>query len=191
MQPGDDRPVTAYPTVVPMLAYEDPGAALDWLAKAFGFRERLRLEMPDGRIGHAEMDVGENGVIMLATPSPDYEPPRKHRQTCARAAAWLAVPYVVDGVLVHVANVEEHMARARDAGTTLGSRPPSDTPRTLPGPPRNCDCAIDRVRSAQCGRRHDRTMFPDLHDRGGRLRRRPLGLGGKTGGRLPRRVRHL
>ncbi len=119
MQPGDDRPVTAYPTVVPMLAYEDPGAALDWLAKAFGFRERLRLEMPDGRIGHAEMDVGENGVIMLATPSPDYEPPRKHRQTCARAAAWLAVPYVVDGVLVHVANVEEHMARARDAGATL------------------------------------------------------------------------
>ena len=30
-----------YPSVVPMIAYEDGPAAIEWLAKAFGFRERL------------------------------------------------------------------------------------------------------------------------------------------------------
>jgi hypothetical protein len=35
---------TNYPTVIPMLAYEDGAAALDWLAKAFGFRERTRMK---------------------------------------------------------------------------------------------------------------------------------------------------
>lgn len=31
-----------YPSVIPMLAYEDGVAAMEWLAKAFGFRERAR-----------------------------------------------------------------------------------------------------------------------------------------------------
>jgi uncharacterized glyoxalase superfamily protein PhnB len=30
------------PAVVPMLAYENGPAAMDWLARAFGFRERMR-----------------------------------------------------------------------------------------------------------------------------------------------------
>ena len=33
-----------YPTVIPMLSYEDGVAALEWLAKAFGFRERTRIK---------------------------------------------------------------------------------------------------------------------------------------------------
>ena len=35
---------TNYPTVIPMLSYEDGAAALDWLAKPFGFRERTRMK---------------------------------------------------------------------------------------------------------------------------------------------------
>ena len=35
------------PGVIPMLSYEDGVAALDWLAKAFGFRERMRMLGPD------------------------------------------------------------------------------------------------------------------------------------------------
>lgn len=31
-----------YPAVIPMIAYEDGPAAIEWLAKAFGFRERRR-----------------------------------------------------------------------------------------------------------------------------------------------------
>jgi uncharacterized glyoxalase superfamily protein PhnB len=44
--------VAALPRVVPMLAYEDGAAALNWLVRAFGFRERLRLTEEDGTISH-------------------------------------------------------------------------------------------------------------------------------------------
>jgi uncharacterized glyoxalase superfamily protein PhnB len=68
------------PDVIPMIAYEDGIAALNWLANAFGFREREgeRMVGPDGLLAHAEMEVGD-GLIMLATPSPDYESPKHDR----------------------------------------------------------------------------------------------------------------
>src|SRR5687767_2752452 len=53
---------TRTPSVIPMLSYEDGIAALVWLTKAFGFRERQRLTAPDGRLSHAEMEVGD-GLI--------------------------------------------------------------------------------------------------------------------------------
>ena len=40
------------PSVIPMLSYEDGNAAMDWLARAFGFRERVRCHAPDGRLSH-------------------------------------------------------------------------------------------------------------------------------------------
>jgi uncharacterized glyoxalase superfamily protein PhnB len=47
----------ADPDVVPMIAYEDGIAALDWLSRAFGFRERMRLADDSGRLSHGEMEV--------------------------------------------------------------------------------------------------------------------------------------
>ena len=109
-----------YPTVVPMLAYEDAGAAADWLCKAFGFRERRdhRYVGKDGLVSHAELEAGD-GLIMLATPTADYQSPAHHRQTCADADRWLSVPWVVDGVLVHVADVEAHMRHAVSEGARV------------------------------------------------------------------------
>jgi uncharacterized glyoxalase superfamily protein PhnB len=109
------------PVVVPMLAYEDGPAAMDWLAKAFGFIEVVRMVGPDGRLSHGEMGTGEEseGLIMLATPTPAYESPRHHRETCETAAAWSKVPYIIDGVLVYVRDVDSHFQRARDAGATI------------------------------------------------------------------------
>ena len=75
---------TEYPTVIPMISYEDGITALEWLAKAFGFRERVRQIDADGKLTHGEMEIGD-GVIMLATPSTDYESPKHHRQTSKRA----------------------------------------------------------------------------------------------------------
>jgi uncharacterized glyoxalase superfamily protein PhnB len=43
---------TEYPTVIPMISYENGIAALEWLAKAFGFRERARQIGLDGRLSH-------------------------------------------------------------------------------------------------------------------------------------------
>jgi uncharacterized glyoxalase superfamily protein PhnB len=115
----------AYPAVIPMLAYENGAAALDWLARAFGFTERARMVDRSGRLSHGEMETG-GGLIMLATPSPDYQGPRHHRQSCAAAERWSRVPYVVDGTLVYVQDVDAHYQRAKVAGATILSEPESD-----------------------------------------------------------------
>ena len=113
--------------MIPMLSYEDGLAALDWLARAFGFRELMRMSDAEGRLAHAEMQAG-SGSIMLATPTADYESPRRHREHCLRARQWSAVPWVVDGVLVYVKSVDEHCARARRAGATILSEPEDGPP---------------------------------------------------------------
>jgi uncharacterized glyoxalase superfamily protein PhnB len=107
-----------YPDVIPLIAYEDGPRAMDWLANAFGFRERARMSAPDGRLSHGEMEAGE-GVIMLATPSPHYRGPKSHRDSCEQARKWSSVPYIVDGVLVYVKDVGAHYEQARSAGATI------------------------------------------------------------------------
>ena len=107
-----------YPAVIPMIAYENGPAAMDWLARAFGFRERDRRVSPEGRLEHGEMDTG-GGVIMMATPSPHYHGPKKHREECETARRWHDVPYVIDGVLVYVDDVQSHFDRAKAAGATI------------------------------------------------------------------------
>jgi uncharacterized glyoxalase superfamily protein PhnB len=56
---------------------------------------------------------------MLATPTPDYQAPGRHRRNCVAADRWLGAPWVIDGVLVHVDDVDAHFARAAEAGATL------------------------------------------------------------------------
>lgn len=106
------------PSVIPMLSYEDGIAALAWLAKAFGFRERARLTWPDGRLSHGEMEAGD-GLIMLASPTPDYESPRRHRAACEQARKWSSVPWIIDGVLVYVDDLDVHYERAKAAGAVI------------------------------------------------------------------------
>lgn len=115
-------PENEIPQVVPMLAYEDGVAALDWLSKAFGFRERTRLVGEDGTLGHGELELGK-GVVMLAAPTPDYQAPKHHREVCEPARKWSQVPWVIDGVLVQVDDLDEHYARAKAAGATILSEP--------------------------------------------------------------------
>jgi PhnB protein len=108
----------AYPDVIPMIAYEDGPTAMDWLARVFGFRERARMTAADGRLSHGEMEAG-TGVIMLATPTPDYESPKHHRESSEQARKWSSVPYIIDGVLVYVGDVAAHFAHAREGGATI------------------------------------------------------------------------
>jgi uncharacterized glyoxalase superfamily protein PhnB len=108
--------------VIPMLAYEDGAAAIDWLTSAFGFSEQTRFTDDDGTVTHAELETG-SGTIMLATPSPDYVSPKRLRELSAEVRKMAEVPYVIDGVLVEVDDVDTHFARARDAGATILSEP--------------------------------------------------------------------
>ena len=119
--------MSTYPSVIPMISYEDGIAALEWLSKAFGFRERTRMTTPDGRLSHGEMEAG-GGLIMLASPTPDYESPRHHREACERARNWSRVPWIIDGVLVYVDDLDVHFSRAKATGATILSEIESGPP---------------------------------------------------------------
>ena len=108
----------ATPAVVPMISYEDGIAALEWLHSAFGFRETARLTTSDGKLSHGEMEAG-NGLIMLASPTPEYHGPKRHREVCELARKWSTVPWIIDGVLVYVNNLDRHFERAKTAGATI------------------------------------------------------------------------
>lgn len=115
------------PPVIPMISYEDGVAALEWLHRAFGFRERARHTTPDGRLAHGEMVAG-GGLIMLASPTPEYRSPKRHREICEQARKWSMVPWIIDGVLVTVDNLDRHFKRAKAAGATILSEIEEDPP---------------------------------------------------------------
>ncbi len=95
-----------YPTVCPYLFYEDCEAALEWLARAFGFVERMRSTDESGTIRHCEMRCGE-AVLMLGTPEHFKAP----------------VDPITVGMYVHVEDVDAHYARALGAGATVQGAP--------------------------------------------------------------------
>ncbi len=103
--------------VIPMLAYEDGVGALEWLCNAFGFRERARI-VEGGVLTHAELEA-DGGTIYIASPTPDYQSPIHHRESCAQAAKWSASPWVIDGVMVHVADIESHFQHAKNSGASI------------------------------------------------------------------------
>jgi uncharacterized glyoxalase superfamily protein PhnB len=108
--------------VIPMLAYENAAAAIDFLVEAFGFEEKERFTDDNGTVVHAELGVF-NGTIMLATPSADYVNPKRMRDLSAEARKMYEVPYVIDGVLVEVTDLDAHFAHAKEAGATILSEP--------------------------------------------------------------------
>ena len=118
------------PSVVPMVSYEDTATMADWLCLTFGFVEVVRLHDADGAVAHVELRHN-GGAIFLGTPGPTYRSPASHRRTCATADAWLRVTHVVDGVLVRVADVDEHFRRVRVLGATILSAPEDAGPGRL------------------------------------------------------------
>ncbi|HET6840389.1 MAG TPA: VOC family protein [Candidatus Angelobacter sp.] len=61
-----------YHNITPYLVVKGGAAAIDFYKKAFGATEIMRMPMPDGRVGHAELKIGDS-VIMLADEFPDIE----------------------------------------------------------------------------------------------------------------------
>ncbi|TMF39840.1 MAG: VOC family protein [Chloroflexi bacterium] len=56
----------------PYLAVRDARAAIDFYARAFGARQKILIEEPDGRIGHATLGIG-SAEIYLADEHPEFE----------------------------------------------------------------------------------------------------------------------
>jgi PhnB protein len=66
-----------YHSVTPYLVIRGAAAAIDFYKKAFGATELFRFPAPDGKIGHAEIKIGDS-PIMLADENPDmgYKSPQ-------------------------------------------------------------------------------------------------------------------
>jgi PhnB protein len=60
-----------YPGVTPYLSVIDAAAAIEFYKKGFGATELMRLPGPDGKLGHAEIRIG-NALVMLADEFPEY-----------------------------------------------------------------------------------------------------------------------
>ncbi len=71
-----------YHTVTPYLVMRDASRAIDFYKKAFGATELVRMGGPDGKIGHAEIKIGDS-MIMLADEHPDmgYRGPQAYGGT--------------------------------------------------------------------------------------------------------------
>jgi uncharacterized glyoxalase superfamily protein PhnB len=99
--------------ITPYLLYQDAGAAVDWLAKAFGLRPDEVMKGADGRVDHASMTFGK-ALLMFGSPGPDFKGPR-------------AIGHWTANLYVDVDDVEKHHARAVKAGATIIEEP-RDTP---------------------------------------------------------------
>ena len=97
--------------VCPYLFYSDAPAALEFLCKAFGFEERFRHPMPDGRIGYAEL-TGPGGDVMLSSVFPE-----------GGFASPLDLPALHSIVHCSVDDADAHCERAKAAGATITSEP--------------------------------------------------------------------
>jgi PhnB protein len=59
-----------YPQVIPYLTVDGASRAIEFYSKVFGAKERMRMPGPDGRVGHAEIEIGDS-VVMLADAFPE------------------------------------------------------------------------------------------------------------------------
>ncbi len=59
-----------YPRVIPYLTVDDASAAIGFYTTVLGATERVRMDGPDGKVGHAELSIGES-LVMLADAFPD------------------------------------------------------------------------------------------------------------------------
>ena len=88
--------------IYPVLRYQDPAAALDFLEEAFGFERVADHRDDDGHVVHAEMSYG-SGMVMLGGPGDD------------RFGAHLGQGWSY----VAVEDADAHYARAKEAGAEI------------------------------------------------------------------------
>ena len=96
-----------YHSVTPYLIFDNAAAALEFYKKALGAVELMRFPAPGGKIGHAEIMIGDSPV-MLADESPEMN---------ARSARTIGGSPI--SLLVYVEDVDALVARAVAAGAKL------------------------------------------------------------------------
>jgi PhnB protein len=96
-----------YHTATPYLVIDGAAEAIDYYKNAFGAKERMRMEAPDHRIGHAEIEIGDS-LVMLSDAFP---------QSTTKAPTELGG--TTAGVFLYVEDVDAVVKKAVDAGATV------------------------------------------------------------------------
>ena len=105
--------------ITPYLLYQDAGAALTWLAKAFGLRKTGQaFKDANGRVTHAEMALGD-AVLLLGSPGPDFKNPKVLGQA-------------TQNLYVDVDDVDEAPCACRKAGAKIIEAPQDTVLRRTP-----------------------------------------------------------
>lgn len=105
---GKVKPIPdGYRGATPYICVHDGAAALDFYAKAFGATELTRMAEPSGKIGHAEIQIGE-AIIMLSDEFPELGV-RSPRSIGGSPSA----------ILLYFEDVDAVAKRAVDAGAKL------------------------------------------------------------------------
>jgi PhnB protein len=96
-----------YNTLSLHFAVEDAAKAIDYYKQAFGAKERMRMDAPGGKIGHAELEIGDS-LLMLSDPFPQstVRPPDEVGGTTA-------------SVFMYVDDVDAVVKQAVDAGASV------------------------------------------------------------------------
>ncbi|HEV8098629.1 MAG TPA: VOC family protein [Gaiellaceae bacterium] len=92
-------------TVTPVLVYPDVRAAVEWLESALGFEEKVRI----GDAHRSQLAFGTNGAVVVADVRRDKAAPRGG--------------VVTHEIKLRVDDVDEALARARDAGAQVLEEP--------------------------------------------------------------------
>jgi PhnB protein len=102
-----------YRGATPYLCVNDGAQAMEFYRKAFGAKEVMRMPMPDGKLGHAELKIG-NAPIMLADEHPEmnFRSPKSIGGTPVN-------------IVVYVKDVDALVRQAEAAGAKV-LRPPAD-----------------------------------------------------------------
>lgn len=93
--------------LTPYIVVRQAAQAIDFYCRVFGAREDFRLSEPSGKVGHAELLLGDSR-LMLADEYPDFG-----------ALAPASVGGTPVSLHLYVADVDATMARAEEAGATV------------------------------------------------------------------------
>jgi PhnB protein len=96
-----------YHSITPVLAVEDAAAAIEFWKRAFGATERSRMDGPDGKIAHAEIEIGDS-LIMTSDqlPQSSTKPPKE-------------VGAATSAIFLYVEDVDSVVQDAVDAGAEI------------------------------------------------------------------------
>ncbi|MGD0380809.1 MAG: VOC family protein [Acidimicrobiales bacterium] len=120
--PARPRGADAALGLTPYLIVADSRRAMDWYVEVFGARRRGEpMVMADGRIGHAELDLGR-GQLYLADEAPASGGSQESRVAAPRPGADATVSFVIE-----MPDVDAAVGRAAEAGATV-ERAAADNP---------------------------------------------------------------